>query len=69
MSPKDTVNTNATSGLVLHLAADCQNMGRASDAKRFLQTWWNTSIITQQNASEERGLRFRDAKRLRDDAR
>ncbi len=33
-------------------------MGRARDAKRFLQTFRDTGIIAQQNASEKRSLRL-----------
>jgi hypothetical protein len=53
--------------LVLHLAADCYDMGRARRAERILNTLGDTCVITQQDASEERRLQFGDAKRLRDD--
>ena len=64
-STRDVVNANVTSGLVLHLAADRQDVGCARDTKCFLQTLWHTRIIAQQDASEQRRLRF--GKDLRDD--
>jgi hypothetical protein len=52
-SPRDAVNTNVTSGLVLHLAADCYDMGRACGAKCVLHTLGDARIITQQDAREQ----------------
>lgn len=61
------VNTKATSGLVLYLAADCNDMGCAHRVERILHALGDTGIIAEQDAREKRGLRFRHAMRLRDD--
>jgi hypothetical protein len=67
LSTRDTVNTNAASGLVLHLAAYCYDMGRACRAESVLHALGDASVIAEQDASEKRSLRFGHAKRLRDD--
>ena len=57
-SPGDTIVTNATSGLVLHLSAYCDDMGCARRAKCVLHTFRDARVIAKQNAGEERRLRF-----------
>ena len=64
-STRDAVNTNPTSGLVLHLAAYCYDMRRAGRAERILHALGDAGIVAEQDAGEERGLRLRQD--LRDD--
>ena len=52
-SPRDAVNLNATSGLVLHLAADRDDMGCARRVERILHILGNTGIVAEQDASEQ----------------
>ena len=66
-STRDAVNTNVTSGLVLHLAAYCDDMGCARRAESLLRALGDAGIVAQQDAGEKRSLRFGDAKRPRDD--
>jgi len=47
------VNTKATSGLVLHLAANGNDMRRACRAKGILHTLGYAGIVAQQDAGEE----------------
>ncbi len=52
-SNRDTVNTNVISGLVLHLAADCDDMESARRAERILHTIGYARIIAEQDAHEQ----------------
>ena len=62
------VNTKTTSGLVLHLAADRDDVGRACRAKGILHTMGYAEILAKQDAHKEQGLRLKHAKCLHDDA-
>ena len=52
-STRDAVNTNITSGLVLHLAGDGNDVRRARRAKGVLHALGDARIVAEQDAREE----------------